>query len=87
MTSTASYFADIDPAILAGLSRGADALQTRLGTVPARELVEEVTNGMWIEPTAERQTHPVGWAATTRSGVAVCSVWRNPESKTRNGDA
>jgi DNA-binding transcriptional ArsR family regulator len=49
----AGYFADIDPAILAGLSRGADALQTRLGTVPSRELVEEVTNGMWIEPTPE----------------------------------
>ncbi|HLZ32109.1 MAG TPA: winged helix-turn-helix domain-containing protein [Chloroflexota bacterium] len=48
-----SYFAEIDPAILDGLRRGAETLQARVDAVPARELVEEVTNGMWLEPTAD----------------------------------
>lgn len=48
-----AYFADIDPAILDGLRQGADALHARATTTPARELVEEVTNGMWVEPTPD----------------------------------
>jgi len=49
----ASYFSGIDPAILDGLAHAADALRGRLASVPARELVEHVTNGMWIEPTPD----------------------------------
>jgi DNA-binding transcriptional ArsR family regulator len=48
-----SYFRSIDPAILDGLSRAAEALRARLCSAPARELVEEVTNGMWIEPSPD----------------------------------
>jgi DNA-binding transcriptional ArsR family regulator len=47
----ASYFATIDPAILDGLCREADALKARLGSTPPRALIEQVTNGMWLEPT------------------------------------
>jgi len=46
------YFATLDPAILDGLGRETDVLRRRLGTRPPRELVEEVTNGIWIEPSA-----------------------------------
>jgi DNA-binding transcriptional ArsR family regulator len=44
------YFREVDPAILRGLEREAAELRTRLGSVPPRELIEQVTNGMWIEP-------------------------------------
>jgi DNA-binding transcriptional ArsR family regulator len=46
----AAYFKGVDPAIFTGLRGEADALRARVGTVPARALVEQVTNGVWIEP-------------------------------------
>jgi DNA-binding transcriptional ArsR family regulator len=49
----ATYFHAIDPAIFAGLSREADTVWARLGAAPAREIVEQVTNGIWIEPTPD----------------------------------
>jgi DNA-binding transcriptional ArsR family regulator len=48
-----SYFSSIYPAIVTGLSREADALRARLRTAPARVIVEQVTHGMWLEPTPD----------------------------------
>jgi DNA-binding transcriptional ArsR family regulator len=47
------YFAQFDPAILDGLRAEADRLRARLGSLPPRELVEQVTNGIWIEPSPD----------------------------------
>jgi DNA-binding transcriptional ArsR family regulator len=44
------YFDAVDPAILDGLQQEADRLRAHLTTMPARELVEQITNGMWVEP-------------------------------------
>ena len=47
---TACYFSEVDPAVLDGLQRESDSLRGRLAAMPARELVEQITNGMWVEP-------------------------------------
>jgi DNA-binding transcriptional ArsR family regulator len=44
------YFNEIEPAILDGLHREAERLRGRLTSMPPRELVEQITNGMWVEP-------------------------------------
>ncbi len=45
-------FTTFDPEILEGLRAESDALCARLCSLPPRELVEEVTNGIWVEPEA-----------------------------------
>jgi DNA-binding transcriptional ArsR family regulator len=49
------YFKGIDPAILAGLAAHAANLRTRLDC-PPQALIEEVTNGILVEPPAEPMT-------------------------------
>ena len=44
------YFQTVDPAILAGLAEHAAKLQPRLGSAPTSEVIEEATNGLWIDP-------------------------------------
>jgi DNA-binding transcriptional ArsR family regulator len=45
-----AYFRHLDPAILDGLSASAATLRARLGSAPASVLVEDVTNGILVEP-------------------------------------
>jgi DNA-binding transcriptional ArsR family regulator len=47
------YFSSLDPGLLPALEREAAGLRRRLGTLPGVDLVEEVTNGLWVEPSAE----------------------------------
>lgn len=49
----ASYFRHIDRAILEALRREANGLRKRVKTVPPQQLVEEVTNGLVIEPSPQ----------------------------------
>jgi DNA-binding transcriptional ArsR family regulator len=51
----AAYFETIDPAILPGLRTCADALRQRLDG-PPQALIEEVTNGVLVEPVDEPLT-------------------------------
>jgi DNA-binding transcriptional ArsR family regulator len=51
----AGYFARVNPAILSGLSRAADNLRARLPATQPIDLVEEVTNGLVLEPSATLQ--------------------------------
>ena len=46
----ASYFRHVDRGILEALRREANALRKRVKTSPSQQLVEEVTNGLVIEP-------------------------------------
>jgi DNA-binding transcriptional ArsR family regulator len=46
-------FTTLDPTILDGLRAECDALCARLGSMPPRELVEEVSNGIWIDDDPE----------------------------------
>ena len=48
-----SVFRHIDPAILTGLQREADKLQARITNEPPLALIEDVTNGLVIEPSPE----------------------------------
>ena len=48
-----AYFQHIDPEILRGLRAHAVALSARASSEPARDLVEEVTNGILMEPTPD----------------------------------
>jgi DNA-binding transcriptional ArsR family regulator len=47
------YFEHSAPAIQAGLRREALALQARLAELPPQLLIEQVTNGLWLEPSPE----------------------------------
>jgi DNA-binding transcriptional ArsR family regulator len=49
-TWQAASFSRIDPAILQRLRNEAKALKKRLSDLPPRELVEQTSNGIWIEP-------------------------------------
>lgn len=49
----ASYFRHIDRAILQALRREANGLRKRIKTCPPQHLVEEVTNGLVIEPSPQ----------------------------------
>ena len=51
-----AYFQQLDPAILNGLRAESLALVRRLGSAPALDLIEQVTNGLCIEPTPAVQT-------------------------------
>jgi DNA-binding transcriptional ArsR family regulator len=44
------YFSEVDPAILDGLRCDAERVSARVGSLPPQQLVEQVTNGMWVEP-------------------------------------
>jgi DNA-binding transcriptional ArsR family regulator len=46
----ASYFGEVEPEVLEGLQRDAERVRGLIGTLPPRDLVEQVTNGMSIEP-------------------------------------
>jgi DNA-binding transcriptional ArsR family regulator len=46
-----SYFHTVDPAILSGLRQESLALGARLGLAPPLDLIEQVTNGLCVEPT------------------------------------
>src|SRR5262245_12223567 len=48
------YFRGVDPAIPSGLTADCERLRRRIGRVPAVELIEEATSGIWIDPTPER---------------------------------
>ena len=48
-----SYFRHIDRAILESLRREANSLRKRIKALPAQQLVEEVTNGLIVEPSPE----------------------------------
>ena len=52
----AAYFRHVDPAILSGLERDAARLRARLGSAPVQRLVEEVTNGILVEPSPNLRT-------------------------------
>lgn len=54
-TWNSAYFATVDPAILDGLRDCANSLQRRLNS-PPQALIEEVTNGILVEPTASPLT-------------------------------
>jgi DNA-binding transcriptional ArsR family regulator len=45
-----AYFQTVDAAILDGLRQNAAALQARAGKQPAQTLIEEMTNGILVEP-------------------------------------
>jgi DNA-binding transcriptional ArsR family regulator len=49
------YFQTVDPSILEGLAAHADQLRTRLDC-PPQALIEEVTNGILVEPSTEPMT-------------------------------
>jgi DNA-binding transcriptional ArsR family regulator len=51
-----SYFHQLDPAILSGLREESRMLAKRLGSAPALDVIEQVTNGLCIEPTPAVQT-------------------------------
>lgn len=52
----AAYFQHIQPEILRGLQAHAEALSARVGSEPAGGLVEEVTNGLLMEPSPDLRT-------------------------------
>lgn len=43
------YFAELEPAVLDGLQAEAERVRALIPSQPARELVEQVTNGMFVE--------------------------------------
>ncbi|MED1913712.1 winged helix-turn-helix domain-containing protein [Bacillus thuringiensis] len=47
------YFSKVDPRILESLQRSADELTVRAKETPPIDLVDHVTNGIWIEPMAD----------------------------------
>jgi DNA-binding transcriptional ArsR family regulator len=49
----AAYFRHFDSEILRGLLADAQALSARVGSKPAGDLVEEMTNGILVEPSAD----------------------------------
>ena len=52
----AAYFRHLDPAILSNLKTEATHLKARIDTEPPLQLVEDVTNGIVVEPSPELQT-------------------------------
>jgi DNA-binding transcriptional ArsR family regulator len=48
------YFRTFDPDVLAALRADADCVRAQLGATPPGELVEQVTNGIWIESDMQR---------------------------------
>jgi DNA-binding transcriptional ArsR family regulator len=55
-----AYFRTVDAAILDGLRQESHALAARLGSAPALDLVEQVTNGLCVEPTPAVQSITLG---------------------------
>jgi DNA-binding transcriptional ArsR family regulator len=45
-----AYFVHLDPAILSGLEHEAEERAAAVAAYPAQEFIEQVTNGIWIEP-------------------------------------
>jgi DNA-binding transcriptional ArsR family regulator len=75
-----AYFDALDPAILSGLRAAAEELGTQLGGRP-RDVVEQVTNGIYVEPTLEPlnitlvpQYHqrPYNHDAVEQGGLIIC---------------
>jgi DNA-binding transcriptional ArsR family regulator len=48
-----TYFRHVEPGILEGLRQAADTLRERVETCPSLQLVEEVTNGLVVEPSED----------------------------------
>ena len=44
------YFSELDPIILDGLRADAERVRGLIGTLPPRDLIEQVTNGISVEP-------------------------------------
>jgi DNA-binding transcriptional ArsR family regulator len=49
-TWNSCYFGEVDPRMLDGLRADAERVRSLVGTMPPRDLIEQVTNGISIEP-------------------------------------
>lgn len=76
----AAYFCHFDAGILDGLAANAASISARAGSVPVQRLVEEVTNGILIEPSPGLRTltlvpqyhhRPYNTDATEQSGLII----------------